>query len=219
MSNKSKQGSKKPRRLTIGVYLDDEVADRAEVAEQAYDKVRLELERTRPRRLAEYSAAGLQPDEALDRVQAEDTQGLEHLTADLEAARVALDEATTWFVFEAIGHRRLTALIRRHPATEEQTAEAEGRGQELSWNPDTFLRALVEDSCVAPAGYDWDEVFGPPPGDGVDGWDLEGELPARSAWSHADVEALAATALAANQSLRTADATRRPAMARLVPGG
>jgi hypothetical protein len=211
LSSKSKQGGKQPRRLTIGIYLDDDVADAADVAEQAYDKVRLELERTRPRRLAEYAAAGMQPDEALATVHTEDVDGLAPLIADLDAARAALDEATTWFVFEAIGHKRLTALIRRHPPTEEQKADATGRGQELSWNPDTFLRALVEDSCTAPASYPWDDVFGQPDDDAD-----EGELPATSAWSHADVEALAATALAANQSLRTADAARRPPISRLV---
>jgi hypothetical protein len=198
LSSKSKQGGKQPRRLTIGIYLDDDVADAADVAEQAYDKVRLELERTRPRRLAEYAAAGMQPDEALATVHTEDVDGLAPLIADLDAARAALDEATT-------------ALIRRHPPTEEQKADATGRGQELSWNPDTFLRALVEDSCTAPASYPWDDVFGQPDDDAD-----EGELPAKSAWSHADVEALAATALAANQSLRTADAARRPPISRLV---
>jgi hypothetical protein len=212
LSSKSKQGGKQPRRLTIGIYLDDDTADRADVAEQAYDKVRLELERTRPRRLAEYAAAGMQPDAALELVHGEDVDGLAPLIVDLDAARAALDEATTWFVFEAIGHKRLTALIRRHPPTEAQKADATARGQELSWNPDTFLRALVEDACTAPADYDWDDVFGQP--DDED--DGEEELPAKGSWSHADVEALAATALAANQSLRTADTARRPPISRLV---
>lgn len=216
MSSQSKQGGKKPRRLTIGIYLDDDVADRAEVAEQAYEKVRLELERTRPRRIAEYAAAGLDPDEALDRVQAEDVEGLAPLAGDLDDARAELDAATTWFVFEAIGHRRLTALVRRHPASDEQKAAAERQGQALDWNPDTFHRALVEDSCVAPAGYPWDDVFGadlPTEDDAEDA-----QLPAKSSWSHADVEALVATAMAANQSLRTADAARRPPISRLVGG-
>lgn len=215
MSSKSKQGGKRPRRLTIGVYLDDEVADRAELAQQAYDKVRLELERTRPRRLAEYAAAGCTPEEALQLVHGEDVDGLAGLQADVDAANAALDEATTWFVFEAIGYRRLTALVRRHPPTDEQRAAGEKRGQELAWNPDTFLRALVEDSCASPAGYAWDDVFGADEDDGED----DGGLPGKSAWSHADVEALTATAMAANQSLRSADVARRPPMARLLPGG
>jgi hypothetical protein len=213
VSNKTKQGGKKPRRLSIGIYLDDDAADRAEVAEQAYEKVRIELERTRPRRLAEYAASGLEPGAALDRVQSEDRDALEDLGDDMAGARADLDEATTWFVFEAVGHRRLTALVARHPATDEQKADAERRGQVLEWNPDTFLRALVEDSCVAPAGYRWEDVFGWPVAD------EDVELPPKSPWSHADVEALAATALAANQSLRTADAARRPPMSRLVADG
>jgi hypothetical protein len=218
VSGKSKQGGKKPRRLTIGIYLDDDVADAADVAEQAYEKVRLELERTRHRRLAEYSAAGFLPDEALAKVHTEDDDGLEVLAVDLDSARAALDAATTWFVFEAIGHRRLTALVARHPATDEQKTTAEARGQALEWNPDTFLRALVEDSCAAPADFWWDDVFGPVPADGVDGFDGEGDLPPKSSWSHADVEALCATALAANQSLRTADVARRPPIRALTGG-
>jgi hypothetical protein len=217
VSSRTKQGGKKPRRLTIGIYLDDDVADAADVAEQAYEKVRLELERTRPRRLAEYSAAGLLPDEALAKVHTEDDDGLEVLGADLVRAREALDAATTWFVFEAIGHRRLEALVRRHPATDEQKTTAEARGQALEWNPDTFLRALVEDSCAAPAGYPWDEVFGLPLDSSEYAKD-EKDLPPKSAWSHADVEALCATALAANQSLRTADVTRRPPIRALTGG-
>jgi hypothetical protein len=213
VSNKTKQGGKKPRRLSIGIYLDDDAADRAEVAEQAYEKVRIELERTRPRRLAEYAAAGYAPDDALERVQHEDRKGLDELSSKRWDALVDLDEATTWFVFEAIGHRRLKALIDRHPPTDEQRADAEKRGQELAWDPDTFLPALVEDSCVAPAGYRWEDVFGWPVAD------EDVELPPKSPWSHADVEALAATALAANQSLRTADAARRPPMSRLVADG
>lgn len=210
MSNSTKQGSKRPRRLVIGIYLDDEIGDAADVAEQAYEKVRLELERTRPRRLAEYSAAGYEPDVALERVQDEDTDGLLMLAAERDRALAALDDATAWFVFEALGHRRLTALIRRHPPTDAQRADATGRGQELVWNPDTFLRALVEDSCVAPADVDWDAVFGADTDFHVD------ELPAKSAWSTADVEALAATAIAVNQSLRTAPKERQPSLRRLL---
>lgn len=222
MSNKTKQGTKRPHRLTIGIYLDDEVADRADVAEKAYEKVRLELERTRPRRLAEYAASGLEPHDALERVQDEDADGLGQLSVELAEAHEALDEATEWFVFEALGHRRLTALIRQHPATEEQKAQATAEGREVGWNPDTFLRALVEDSCIAPAGYDWDDVFGAST-DLEDAAAAEDDdpfaLPARSAWSASDVEALCATALAANQTLRTADTARRPPIGRLVAGG
>jgi hypothetical protein len=208
----SKSTMKKSRRLTIGIYLDDAAADAAEVAEQVHEKVRLELERTRPRRLAEYAAAGYDPDDCLARVQDEDTAGLAGLAGELEQARAGLDDATLWFVFEAVGYRRLTALIRRHPPTDEQRADAAAKGQELSWNPDTFLRALTEDSCIAPDGFEWDAVFGPDP-DGDD----EG-LPAKSGWSHADVVALVATALAANQTLRTAPRDRRPPLASLTGG-
>jgi hypothetical protein len=202
VSGKSRM--KKPRRLVIGIYLDDEAADRAELAEQALDKVRLELERTRPRRLAEYAAAGLDPAEALNEVEREDSDGLAALTAEVTAANEALDVATEWFVFEAVGYRRLIALARAHPATEEQKAAAAERGEQVEWNPDTFLPALVADSCVAPTGYDWDAAWGTDP--------AGGELPAKSPWSRADLEALAATALAVNQTLRTADRDRRPSL-------
>jgi hypothetical protein len=208
----SKSTMKKARRLTIGIYLDDDVADRADVEQQAYDKVRLELERTRPRRLAEYAAAGYDPDKALDLVQEEDTKGLSGLAASRDQALAELDDATLWFVFEAIGYRRLAALIRAHPPTDEQKKQAEEQASEVQWNPDTFLEALTRDSCIAPADFDWTAVFGSDPnGDGE-------ELPARSAWSHADVEALVATALAANQSLRTASADRRPKVSSLTGG-
>jgi hypothetical protein len=209
VSGKSRM--KKPRRLVIGIYLDDEVADAAEIAVQAYDKVRLELERTRPRRLAEYAAAGQDPADALHNVQEEDIEGLLTLTQELDAARAALDEATTWFVFEAIGYRRLKKMAELHPATEEQRSAATEQGQQVEWDPDTFLPALVADSCVAPAGFDWAQAWGTDP-DGD-------ELPAKNPWSRADLEALTATALAANQTLRTADRDRRPSLTALTGQG
>jgi predicted transcriptional regulator len=216
VSSKSKQGSKKPRRMVVGIYLDDEVADRVEHIEQARDKVRIELERTRPRRLAEYAAAGVDPEVALENVQREDAEGLAQIEGDLAAANEALDEATTWFVFEANGARRLRAMVLQHPPTEQQKADATARGQELAWNPDTFPRALVEDCCVSPADVDWDEVFAASE-EGDD--EHAGGLPPKSAWSAADVEVLVATAIAVNQSLRTADKARQPSLRALTEQG
>jgi hypothetical protein len=208
VSGKSRM--KKPRRLVLGVYLDDELVDRFDLVNAARDRVRLELERTRPRRLAEYAAAGVPVEEAFARVQGEDEDGLAELDGDVAAAQSALDDGTEWFVFEAIGHRRLQAMIRAHPPTEEQTAAATARGQEADWNEGTFLRALTEDSCVSHKGDVWDDVFGT---DEISDTD---DLPARSAWSKSDVEVLVATAMAANQHLRTADRGRAPSLSVLL---
>lgn len=205
VSGKSRM--KKPRRVVVGIYLDDAVADAYEQANAMFEANRLEQERTRPRRIAEYAAAGNDPETALGLAHGEDGDVLAPHAQARDAALAALDAATEWFVFEAVGHRRLRRLIELHPPTAEQQAAAAGRGQELAWNPATFPRALVEDSCVAPAGVDWDEVFGATDDDEA----ADGTLPAKTAWSDADVEALVAHALNANQSLRLADKARRPA--------
>lgn len=55
------------------------------------------------------------------------------------------------FVFQSIGRRAYTDLIRQHPALPEQEENA---GVELNWNTDTFPPALLAAACVEPTGTD-----------------------------------------------------------------
>lgn len=195
---------KKPRRVTVGVILDDQLHQAWLDVSQAYEQARVQVEASRPRRVAEYAAAGIPGDEAITRVATEDDEALAGLRADIDVALADLDAETEWFTFEAVGARRLRALAALHPPTDEQRAEQIARGgAELVWNPDTFPQALVQDSCVSHPGYDWDAVFGDPDELGEDG------LPDRSAWSQSDVEALFTHAVNANQAIQIA--THRPA--------
>lgn len=195
---------KKPRRVTVGVILDDQLHQVWLDVTGAYEQARVQVEASRPRRIAELAAAGVPGDEAIARVNVEDAEALAGLRGDVDKALADLDEATEWFTFEAVGARRLRALAALHPPTDEQRAEQTARGgAELVWNPETFPQALAADSCVSHPGYDWAGVFGDPDELGEDG------LPDRSAWSQSDVEALFAHAVNANQAIQIA--THRPA--------
>lgn len=56
------------------------------------------------------------------------------------------------FVFQGIGRRAYTDLRAKHPATEEQRAEAQRQGLDIEFNIDTFPPALMARACVEPTG-------------------------------------------------------------------
>lgn len=77
----------------------------------------------------------------------------------VEAARVAVEEATDLYVFEAIGRAAFDDLVREHPATDEDHARVqEDTGDpnaKAPWAVDTFAPALIKACCLSP---DLDDV-------------------------------------------------------------
>lgn len=117
--------AKQPRRITVGVFLDDNLADRLDAAVMALHDAR----RTQ--------------------APADDVAALE---AAKDTAQAVLDDETMWFTFQAIGRNALARLTDAHPPTDEQVEEAaaEERGRP-DYDPATFAPALLAAACIAPA--------------------------------------------------------------------
>jgi hypothetical protein len=190
-----RQPVKKPRTVTVGIYADNQLGQDWDRATDALREATEELASSVEKRVAR--ALQLDPDltygPALDKVDSDDEATLGPLREAVAAAEAALDEATIWFTFRGIGARRMQELAKQYPPTDEDLAEHERLGgvTRLEYSPDGFHQALLAVSCVAPAGYDWEQVWN---GD---------------AWNNAEIEALVAHAINANQAVRTA--THRPA--------
>lgn len=58
------------------------------------------------------------------------------------------------FVFEGLGRRAYTDLVRQHPPTDEQKKLAEAAGGSAQWNAETFPPALLAASCSSVDGAD-----------------------------------------------------------------
>jgi hypothetical protein len=190
-----RQQVKKPRTVTVGIYADNQLGIDWDRATDALGEAAQELSSSRDKRIGR--ALQLDPDltygPAWEKVDAEDEATLEPLREALTAAEAALDAATIWFTFRGIGARPMKELAKQHPPTEEDLAEHERLGgtTRLEYSPDGFHQALLAASCVSPAGYDWEQVWN------------------GTAWNNAEIEALVAHAINANQAVRTA--THRPA--------
>jgi len=114
------------------------------------------------------------------------------LDVDLDKAKLALKDAQNKvredgleFIFRGMGRKRFEELQRIHPPTEAQGAEHEN----LSWNPDTFLPALLEVTVINSdlTAAQWDK-------DVLDSDD----------WGSAEVGLILQTALAVNRENRVA---------------
>jgi hypothetical protein len=188
---------KKPRRVTVGLYLDDDLAvihDRA-VADLEQERTRLEA--SRPRRIAEIAATG-QPDiDIRGLVEAEDAQGLRPLQDAVTAALADLDDATVWFTFQSLGRRAFADLVARHPPAEEDHDAAGRMGGQAAYNLETLAPELVLLSCVRP-------VLSPA---------LVERIFDGGEFNEAEIAQLAAAALDANTQARRV--THRPAP---IPG-
>jgi hypothetical protein len=89
--------------------------------------------------------------ELLDKVKS-DLQRAELLDEGLDKAKAAVQVAEDHiratgleFVFRGIGRKKFEKLQREHEPTPEQVKE---HGESLSWNPETFLPALLELTVV-----------------------------------------------------------------------
>lgn len=115
---------KRPRRITVGVFLDEGPADRLDAAVMAVQDAR---------------RAG---------APADDITGLERAVT---AAQQGLDDVTFWFTFQGIGRTRFARLLAEHQPTTEQTARAEAAGRDApEYDAETFPAALLQAACIAP---------------------------------------------------------------------
>lgn len=166
------RSKKQPATKTVEIVLDPELAERVREAERRRDDA--------DRRLA---ARSDDPD-----VQTEAWEA----AAALEAfrAQAVKDDAVVAVRFRSVGRHAWDDLIRAHPPTEEQVAEAKAGGMvELNFNSDTFPPAAVAASLVEPK-MTADEV--------AELWDSPD-------WNQAELGILFAAALEVNNSRRTLD--------------
>lgn len=77
--------------------------------------------------------------------------GIEEAQAAVASAEKALKAATVTLRFRSIGRKRYAALVRAHPPTEEQIAEAKEDGRTAPYDAENFSVALIAASCVEPA--------------------------------------------------------------------
>lgn len=126
---------KKPNRRDVDIVLDPELA------RLIRDKER-QIEQSKTVRVGKSLA------ESADTLQKE----LDDLWANS-------DGLVANFVFEDPGKKRFDDLVTAHPPTKDQTEEWKREGGEgnLSFNPDTFVPALIALTCVSPK-LDLDEA-------------------------------------------------------------
>jgi hypothetical protein len=154
---------KLPRRVTVGIYLDDSTVDAVDAASRDLTAARERLDASRPRRLAEARAIAdaadvIDPQAIRDQVDAADTAELAPLEQVATDALDALDVATKWFTFRSLGRTPLRELLAKHPARDEDhdAASAQAEGAKAPYNMDTFPPALVQASCIDPVLTDDD---------------------------------------------------------------
>lgn len=166
------RSKKQPATKTVEVVLDPALADEVREAERRRDDA--------DRRLA------VRPDD--DAIQAEAWE----TTSALEAlrARAVKDDAVVTVRFRSVGRHAWDDLIRSHPPTDAQIAEAEASGMgDLNFNSDTFPPAVVAASLDEPK-MTVDEVAAI--------WDSP-------EWNQAELGILFAAALEVNNSRHTLD--------------
>jgi len=153
---------KLPRRVTVGIYLDDTAVAAVVDADADLTAARERLDASRPRRIAEQRAAAAPEDvigqHLVDLVHDLDAQALAPLEQAASVALDALDAATRWFVFRGLGRTPYRALLEKHPArdVDDQVMADLGQGDKAPYNLDTFPPALVQAASIDPALTDDD---------------------------------------------------------------
>jgi hypothetical protein len=193
---------KLPRRVTVGIYLDDSTVDAVDAASRDLTAARERLDASRPRRLAEARAIAdaadvVDPQAIRDQVDAADAAELAPLEQAATDALDAMDAATKWFTFRSLGRAPFRELLAKHPAREEDhdAVSAQAEGSKAPYNMDTFPPALIQASCVDPILSDEDiaAIF--------DG----------DAWNDVEVNALVVHAQLAQAQAPVADPKQRQA--------
>jgi len=193
---------KLPRRVTVGIYLDDTTVAAVDAAERDLTAARERLDASRPRRLAECRSTAeavdvIDPEAIRAKVDASERPELEPLERAATEALDAMDAATLWFTFRSLGRTPFRDLLLAHPARDEdhEAVSAQSEGSKAPYNMDTFPPALVQASCVDPVLTDDDieDIF-------------EGD-----AWNEVEINALVVHAQLAQAQAPVADPKRRRA--------
>ncbi len=156
---------KLPRRVPVGIYLDDTVVAAFSDADVALTAARERLDASRPRRLAEARAAA-SPEQLVDgsgasivaMIEAQDAEALEPLEKKATQALDALDATTRWFTFRSMGRTAYRELLDKHPPRDEdhQRMADAGEGEHAPYNLETFPPALIQECCIDPVLHDAD---------------------------------------------------------------
>ena len=193
---------KLPRRVTVGIYLDDTTVAAVDAAERDLTAARERLDASRPRRLAECRSTAeavdvIDPEAIRAKVDASERPELQPLEQAATEALDAMDAATLWFTFRSLGRTPLRELLAKHPARDEDhdAASAQAEGAKAPYNMDTFPSALVQAACVDPVLTDDDiaTIF-------------EGDT-----WNEVEINALVVHAQLAQTQAPVADPKRRRA--------
>ena len=126
------RSGKQPATKTVEIVLDPDVARAVHDAE-----ARVEQAEARQR---------LNPDDEA----AQDALWAAREELDALRAEAAKGDVVVAVKFRSIGRHAYDDLIRQHPPSEEQQAEAKTAGVELNFNPETFRPALVAVSMEEP---------------------------------------------------------------------
>ncbi|HEY8881938.1 MAG TPA: hypothetical protein VIM47_00910 [Dermatophilaceae bacterium] len=154
---------KLPRRVTVGIYLDDTAVAAVVDADADLTAARERLDASRPRRIAEARAAATPEDvigqTLVDQVHDLDAQALAPLEEAATAALDALDAATRWFTFRGLGRTPYRELLEKHAArdVDDQVMADLGQGDNAPYNLDTFPPALVQAASIDPV-LDGDDI-------------------------------------------------------------
>lgn len=208
---------KLPRRVVVGIYLDDQLAVAHDQAGADLASARQRLEAEEGRRVAAGKAD--RPNEEASVIRAEVAAAIDAELAPLQAAvdraLVALDAATIWLTFRSLGRKRWHALLEEHPPTDadheafaRETGNPEARSR---WNAETLAPVLVRRACISRVVAGVEQ--GPLEQADVDAmWDGD-------AWNETELQALFITAVVAQSQGRAVQHRPAPAADALVATG
>lgn len=141
---------KTPRRVTLGIYLDEALAE-------AWERAVAELEAAKQRQINEYPRRtglataeardqGLSEAEAIEQVETAMQTELAPLHEAVDKSLAALDEGTLWLTFRSLGRTKFRALIEDHPPqpADQEDWERVGQQGKAPYAPESFARELVE---------------------------------------------------------------------------
>ncbi len=77
-------------------------------------------------------------------------QRVESAESTLEEVTGRIRETGMKFTFRSISRKKLDAILEEHQPSKRQKAEAEEKGEDLNFDPETFPPALIAATCVDP---------------------------------------------------------------------
>lgn len=183
---------KTPRRTTVGIYLDEALAEEWQRATAELEELVRRQHAELPRRLALAAAqardAGTSEAEAVAAVEDELAAARGPLQEQISKTLADLDAGTLWLTFRSLGRTRFRALVAEHPpsAQDQDDWEAAGNQGKPPYAVESLARALVQEASFSPplSRADVTEM-------------AEGE-----AWNDQEWEAVFQTALAAQTAAR-----------------